>query len=341
MNTAVLVSFIGLSDADSQLCETIMTTQQRTPLRFVRAVSGKGLQPDILLVDWRTPGAALEYAISSARAVDACTVSISADGTQGPAPFRLSGRMLLLGLLPSLMAASAHRLAATAATAKPAKASAPPASAPARPVATAVAARPAPQPVVRELEIRAPLPVASPRVAPAARPSGLPAHAKYLMHRTPTTTVAPRAVARDGLASGLVALVVEPDAQVREQLRTAVEQVGAEVFTIDTASGAEDLLRRKQFDLVLLAVNMAGMDGYQLCRSLKRDALHRGALVMLMTNRLLPLDRARGAFSGCDGYLVRPITAASVRDSLQRVLAGARAGQVGAPVALPGLGQGA
>ena len=76
----------------------------------------------------------------------------------------------------------------------------------------------------------------------------------------------------------------------------------------DSAEAAMRLLEHGRYDLAFLDVVMPGTDGYELCRRIKHNSDLRGMPVLMLTSRSSPFDRARGALSGCDSYLVKPIT---------------------------------
>ena len=86
---------------------------------------------------------------------------------------------------------------------------------------------------------------------------------------------------------------------------------GAAGIASDQADSAEAAMRRLEhgaYDLAFLDVVMPGTDGYELCRKIKHNNYLRAMPVLMLTSRSSPFDRARGALSGCDSYLVKPIT---------------------------------
>ncbi len=106
----------------------------------------------------------------------------------------------------------------------------------------------------------------------------------------------------------LRALVVDDSLTVREQMRQALQRIGIASDLADSAEAAMRLLEHGSYDLAFLDVVMPGTDGYELCRRIKHNSYLRGMPVLMLTSRSSPFDRARGALSGCDSYLVKPIT---------------------------------
>lgn len=118
----------------------------------------------------------------------------------------------------------------------------------------------------------------------------------------------------------LRALIVDDSLTVREQLRTALENVGLLSDQAESAESAQRLLSANTYDLVFLDVVMPGANGYEVCRSIKKNAYTRSVPVLMLTSRSSPFDRARGALAGCNSYLVKPITWEAFFTAIDRVL---------------------
>ncbi len=111
-----------------------------------------------------------------------------------------------------------------------------------------------------------------------------------------------------GQPQPLSALVVDDSLTVREQMRMALERVGIACHQADSAEAAMQLLQHNSYSLAFLDVVMPGTDGYELCRKIKQNSYTRLMPVLMLTSRASPFDRARGALSGCDSYMTKPIT---------------------------------
>ena len=84
----------------------------------------------------------------------------------------------------------------------------------------------------------------------------------------------------------------------------------AEYFDVVTASHGSEALAicaRGGCDVVLLDVMMPGMDGFEVCRRLKRDPLTHHIPVVLVTALDQPADRVRGLEAGAEDFLTKPI----------------------------------
>ena len=87
-------------------------------------------------------------------------------------------------------------------------------------------------------------------------------------------------------------------------------------FDVTTATGgaeALDLCRTHPPDLILLDVNMPGLDGHEVCRRIKRDRATRNITVIFVTGMNTPADEARGFNEGAADFISKPFHETIVR----------------------------
>ena len=72
--------------------------------------------------------------------------------------------------------------------------------------------------------------------------------------------------------------------------------------------------------LVLMDINLPGIDGFEATRRLKADALSAGIKVLALTAYAMPGDEARILAAGFDGYLSKPIHHAELRRLVEAAL---------------------
>jgi len=113
-------------------------------------------------------------------------------------------------------------------------------------------------------------------------------------------------------------LVVEDEDDIRELLRYNLAKEGYRV--IGAASGEEALraVRGSLPDLVLLDLMLPGMDGLEVCRSLKQDPQTRNLPIVMLTAKGEEADIVAGLELGADDYVTKPF---SVRVLLARLRA--------------------
>ncbi len=103
-------------------------------------------------------------------------------------------------------------------------------------------------------------------------------------------------------------LVVEDDPDIVELISHYLKREG---FAVDSAGdGRQGLeqLRRGGFQLVILDLQLPGMDGLAVCAELRRDRRTRGLPVIMLTARGDESDRIVGLELGADDYVVKPFS---------------------------------
>lgn len=124
-------------------------------------------------------------------------------------------------------------------------------------------------------------------------------------------------------------LLVEDDLPLSDALTTLLLRAGYAVDAVHDGRAAEAAAAADAFDLVVLDLNLPGLDGLSVLRAIR--GRRNGAAVMILTARGSPEDRVRGLDLGADDYLTKPFDVrefeARVR-SLMRRAAGLRAAAV-------------
>jgi two-component system, OmpR family, KDP operon response regulator KdpE len=110
-------------------------------------------------------------------------------------------------------------------------------------------------------------------------------------------------------------LVVDDESQIRRVLRTTLT---AEGYTIAEASDGTEALEKVRTikpDLILLDMNMPGLDGLQTCREIRSDS---EVPIIMLTVRSAEKDKVRALDAGADDYVVKPF---GIQELLARVRA--------------------
>lgn len=116
-------------------------------------------------------------------------------------------------------------------------------------------------------------------------------------------------------------LVVDDDAEIRESLRTFVEDEGHRALEAADASSARRAMAREPVDLIFLDALMPGESGTALCHSLKDDPESGKIKVVLLTSYNDERAWNQGLRSGADILAVKPVTREKVRVLLHELLA--------------------
>ena len=113
-------------------------------------------------------------------------------------------------------------------------------------------------------------------------------------------------------------LIVEDDQDILKLLAYNFRAGGFEVATCETGHEAINRVRQHPPDLVLLDLMIPGIDGFEVCKELKRNPATRNIPVIMLTAKGEEVDRIVGLELGADDYVVKPF---SPRELILRVRA--------------------
>jgi CheY-like chemotaxis protein len=117
--------------------------------------------------------------------------------------------------------------------------------------------------------------------------------------------------------SGEPILIVDDNPTNLKLARIVLEDAG---FAVETAGDAEEALRRiaaRKPRLILMDLQLPGIDGLELTRRLKGDPAHAGTVILALTAYAMKGDEKKARAAGCDGYVTKPINV----ETLPRVVA--------------------
>lgn len=113
-------------------------------------------------------------------------------------------------------------------------------------------------------------------------------------------------------------ILIVDDAQVdRSNLEKIVAGAGHQVLLADSGAQAIERARRDKPDLILMDVNMPGMDGFAATRQLKADDTTKGIPVVFVTSKNQKADMAWGQMLGAKGYIAKPYSAEQILEQLK------------------------
>ncbi|TME42858.1 MAG: response regulator transcription factor [Chloroflexi bacterium] len=103
-------------------------------------------------------------------------------------------------------------------------------------------------------------------------------------------------------------------------MRRVLEADGYHVVTAAEGESALDIVRRGQVNLIILDVMMSGLDGFEVCRTVRRESV---VPILMLTARDEAVDKVSGLDCGADDYVVKPFDTdelmARVRALLRRM----------------------
>jgi two-component system, OmpR family, KDP operon response regulator KdpE len=127
-------------------------------------------------------------------------------------------------------------------------------------------------------------------------------------------------------------LVVDDEPQIRRVMRVSLSSQGYQVSEVKTGEDALDKIREEKFDLILLDMNLPGLDGLATCREIREGS---DVAIIMLTVRSTEQDKVKALDAGADDYVTKPFSTpellARIRAALRRTVHG---GEESAPIVL-------
>lgn len=119
-------------------------------------------------------------------------------------------------------------------------------------------------------------------------------------------------------------LLVEDNPANMVTTRGYLEAKGFAVSVADSGEAALAIAEEESFDVVLMDVQMPGMDGLEATRRLKSGARNRNASVIALTALAMPGDREKCLEAGAEHYLSKPVKFRELADLIRRIASARR-----------------
>lgn len=116
-------------------------------------------------------------------------------------------------------------------------------------------------------------------------------------------------------------LVVEDTPASSKLVTMLLEMAGYTVLQADNAVDGIALATEHLPDLILMDIQLSGMDGLTAIRALKQDDKTKAIAIAALTAHAMDGDETRMRESGCDGYISKPIRYQSFLQEVTRLLA--------------------
>ena len=117
-------------------------------------------------------------------------------------------------------------------------------------------------------------------------------------------------------------IIVDDDRETREMLKMALELEGYEVAQAANGLRLISTLHVDRPDLVLLDVMMSWIDGFELCRAVKKNEEFRDIPVIFVSAKKSPSDVKAGLAAGAADYFAKPIDIERLLSRIATLLAG-------------------
>ncbi len=113
-------------------------------------------------------------------------------------------------------------------------------------------------------------------------------------------------------------LIVDDEEHIVELLHFNLVNAGYEVLSANNGIDAVKIAKAEKPSLLLLDLMLPGMDGFDVCKEIKRDSEMKKTSIIMLTAKGEELDKILGLELGADDYITKPF---SVRELLARVKA--------------------
>lgn len=117
-------------------------------------------------------------------------------------------------------------------------------------------------------------------------------------------------------------VVIEDDEAILRGLVDNLKFEGCEPLPARDAESGYNLVQETRPDLVLLDVMLPGMNGYELCRKLRKEGV--GTPILMLTARGQEIDRVMGLDLGADDYVIKPFLLSELMARVRALLRRAR-----------------
>ena len=123
------------------------------------------------------------------------------------------------------------------------------------------------------------------------------------------------------MATGAPILIVDDNASNTKLLAFLLTTKGYVVRTAANADETLAVLREFEPRLILMDIQLPGMDGLTLTKQLKADPRTSGIAIIAATAYAMKGDEERVRAAGCDGYITKPIDTRRLPEEIERYLA--------------------
>ncbi|MCL2294445.1 MAG: response regulator transcription factor [Spirochaetes bacterium] len=116
-------------------------------------------------------------------------------------------------------------------------------------------------------------------------------------------------------------LIIEDEIEIAELIKLYLNNEGIDVFHTDNAEAGLLIIKEKKIDLIVLDINLPGMDGFEFLQTIRKDY---DTSVVIVSARQDDEDMILGLGVGADDYITKPfspkVLAARVRANLRRYM---------------------
>jgi twitching motility two-component system response regulator PilG len=115
-------------------------------------------------------------------------------------------------------------------------------------------------------------------------------------------------------------LVVDDSLPVRIQMNMVLQDYANNIDLAESGERALELLKDNRYDMIFLDVVLPGVDGYDICKTIKGDDETKSTPVVMLTGNSSAADQDKGELAGCDSYLIKPVNSDLFKETMTRFI---------------------
>jgi two-component system chemotaxis response regulator CheY len=124
------------------------------------------------------------------------------------------------------------------------------------------------------------------------------------------------------MSTKLKFLVVDDFSTMRRIVKNLLQELGySDITEADDGNTALPLLKAGSFDILITDWNMPGMPGLELLKAVRADERLSKLPVLMLTAEAKREQIVEAAQAGVSGYVIKPFTAATLKEKLDKILA--------------------
>lgn len=115
-------------------------------------------------------------------------------------------------------------------------------------------------------------------------------------------------------------LTVDDSLAARRFIGIELEKLNIRVDFAETGEDALQYIQKNEYNLIFLDVILPGINGYDVCRLIKKNVQRKMTPVVMLTSKSSPFDKVKGKLSGSNAYLTKPVNEERFQEVLKTYL---------------------
>lgn len=101
-------------------------------------------------------------------------------------------------------------------------------------------------------------------------------------------------------------LIIEDDKNIANLEKMSISSMFDEIDIVYTGQEADEILKKRTYDLILLDIMLPDKTGYDISRDIRSDSKHKNTKIIMVSARSTNIDVDKGMLIGADDYITKP-----------------------------------